>query len=75
MTEKKPKRPRDLNQWAKRMVDIATGEVEDEAPASTLRAKSGAKGGSIRAARMTAEQRSEAARLAAQARWRRKAGD
>ena len=23
------KRPRDLNQWAKRMVDIATGEVED----------------------------------------------
>jgi hypothetical protein len=26
---KAPKRPRDLNQWAKRMVDIATGEVED----------------------------------------------
>src|SRR5687767_3897002 len=26
---KQPKRPRDLNQWAKRMVDIATGEVED----------------------------------------------
>ena len=26
---KLPKRPRDLNQWAKRMVDIATGEVED----------------------------------------------
>jgi hypothetical protein len=22
-----PKRPRDLNEWAKRMVDIATGEV------------------------------------------------
>ena len=29
MPEKHPKRPRDLNQWAKRMVDIATGEVED----------------------------------------------
>ena len=29
---KTPKRPRDLNQWAKRMVDIATGEVEDIAP-------------------------------------------
>lgn len=27
-----PKRPRDLNQWAKRMVEIATGEVEDRAP-------------------------------------------
>ena len=25
----RPKRPRDPNQWAKRMVDIATGEVED----------------------------------------------
>ncbi len=29
---KQPKRPRDLNQWAKRMVDIATGEVEDREP-------------------------------------------
>jgi hypothetical protein len=29
MAEKHPKRPRDLNQWAKRMVDIATGAVED----------------------------------------------
>jgi hypothetical protein len=27
MAEKHPKRPRDLNQWAKRMVDIATGAV------------------------------------------------
>jgi hypothetical protein len=26
------KRPRDLNQWAKRMVDIATGQVEDCEP-------------------------------------------
>jgi hypothetical protein len=26
---KTPKPPRDLNQWAKRMVDIATGEIED----------------------------------------------
>jgi hypothetical protein len=24
---KTPKRPRDLNQWAKRMVDLATGET------------------------------------------------
>jgi hypothetical protein len=29
---KAPKRPRDLNQWAKRMVDIATGEVQDHEP-------------------------------------------
>jgi hypothetical protein len=30
MAEKHPKRPRDLNQWAKRMVDIATGEANDD---------------------------------------------
>ncbi len=30
MAEKHPKRPRDLNQWAKHMVDIATGEAEGE---------------------------------------------
>jgi hypothetical protein len=28
-----PKRPRDLNEWAKRMVDIATGEASDHEPA------------------------------------------
>ena len=32
MVEKHPKCPRDLNQWAKRMVDIATGEVSDREP-------------------------------------------
>ena len=25
----RPKRPRDLNQWAKRMVDLATGAATD----------------------------------------------
>ena len=29
---KTPKRPRDLNQWAKRMVDIATGVASDREP-------------------------------------------
>lgn len=28
---KAPKRPRDQNQWAKRMVEIAAGEVKDRA--------------------------------------------
>jgi hypothetical protein len=32
MPDKRPKRPRDLNQRAKRMVDIVTGEVEDREP-------------------------------------------
>ena len=29
---KAPKRPRDLNEWAKRLVDIATGEASDGEP-------------------------------------------
>ena len=28
----KKKRPHDLNQWAKRMTDIVSGEVEDRPP-------------------------------------------
>ena len=71
MAEKHPKRPRDMNQWAKRIVDLATGQAADH-EAAPERAASGAKGGLRRAARMTPEQRAEAAKLAAQARWRRK---
>jgi hypothetical protein len=67
-----PKRPRDPNQLAKRIIDIATGQAEEGRLASPRKAKSGAKGGASRAARLTPEQRAEAARLAAQARWRRK---
>jgi hypothetical protein len=32
MADKHPKRPRDLNQWAKSMADIATGQVEEREP-------------------------------------------
>ena len=39
MPEKHPKRPRDLNQWAKRMVDIATGAEGDEKPETAKRPK------------------------------------
>ena len=76
------KRPRDFNQAAKLVVDIASGQVEDREPtpeeqgkdpaAVALGKRGGAKGGRMRASRLTPEQRSEAARLAAQARWRRK---
>jgi hypothetical protein len=81
MTEKHPKRPRDLNQWAKRMVDLATGEASDrdptpeeqgKDPAAVNRGKiGGAKGGKARAASLTPQQRSEAARKAIRARWSR----
>lgn len=67
-----PKRPRDPNQLAKSIIDIATGERTEPAQTSPERAASGAKGGAKRAAGMTDQQREEAARLAAQARWRRK---
>jgi hypothetical protein len=78
---KHPKRPRDLNQWAKRMVDIATGQVEDREPtpeeqgkdpaAVALGKRGGLKGGKARAANMTPEQRAESARHAAKTRWGR----
>lgn len=71
MAEKHPKRPRDMNQWAKRMVDLATGQAE-ERPVSAERSGAGAKGGRARASHLTPAQRAEAAKLAAQARWRKK---
>jgi hypothetical protein len=48
---KSPKRPRDLNQWAKRMVDIATGAADDREPMPE-RAASGSKGGKLRASHL-----------------------
>jgi hypothetical protein len=68
-----PKRPRDPNQLAKSIIDIATGE-KPELPESgfTKRAKAGGvKGGPARAATLTPEQRSEIARAAAEARWKK----
>lgn len=73
MTSKDPKRPRDPNQLAKLMVDLATGEANETAETSfTKRAsKAGTKGGPARAASLTPEQRSEIARIAAAARWKK----
>ncbi len=76
MPDRSSKRPRDPNQLAKLVVDIATGEVEDtpeddgKNPAAVeLGRKGGLKGGKARAESMTPEQRSEAAKRAAEARW------
>lgn len=68
---KHPKRPRDMNQWAKRIVDLATGQAEDREGKAPNRAKGGLKGGKARAAALTPEQRSEIARAAAAARWKK----
>lgn len=68
-----PKRPRDANQLAKFIVDVATGEASEEAaPTQTEgQRKGGLKGGPARATSMTPAQREEIARLAAQARWKK----
>ena len=78
MPEKHPKRPRDLNQWAKHMVDLATGAASEPPPpakneaAAELGRRGGLKGGKVRAANMNAKQRATAARKAAKARWAKK---
>ena len=69
---KTPKRPRDPNQLAKFIVDAATGDAPAEPKATVVRAqKGGLKGGAARAAALTPEQRSEIARAAASARWKK----
>ena len=76
MAAKHPKRPRDLNQWAKHMVDLATGRAQEHDPdkgkdaaAVSLGRRGGLKGGKARAAKMTPARRAEIARKAANARW------
>jgi hypothetical protein len=70
------KRPRDPNQLAKLIVDIATGEVEDTVSpkkrAATVRGRSGGlKGGKVRAKSLSPAERADIARLAANARWKK----
>jgi hypothetical protein len=73
------KRPRDPVQLAKQIFDIAIGEAEDTVSESkrhpSKRRRSGEKGGPARAKSLTAEQRKQIARKAAQARWKPQAGD
>ncbi len=72
-----PKRPRDPNQLAKLIADIATGEqperlvLEDgrDLGAVLLGRLGGLKGGRARAESLTSERRSEIARQAAKKRW------
>jgi len=66
------KRPADAIGLAVMIGKIATGEVEDEIPddGKDPAAKAmGSKGGKARAAKLTAEQRSEIAKKAAAKRW------
>lgn len=83
-SRKKPG-PQDLNELAAEITRKATGQEpnetetppapaeEDKDPAAVeLGRKGGKKGGRARADNMTPEERSEAARRAAEARWRKR---
>jgi hypothetical protein len=76
MPDRSSKRSRDVNELAKQLVDEATGDAPKFDPdagkdpaAVALGRKGGLKGGKARAESMTPEQRSEAAKKAAAARW------
>ena len=76
MTAKTPKRPRDSNQLAKRIVDIATGEVEKEvivdgASPDVKGNRGGTAGGIARAKKLNPQQRKKIAEKAASARWKK----
>lgn len=63
-----------MNQLAKHIVDMATGEVEDEAPEKHENAaERGRKGGRARADSLEVQKRSDIAKRAARARWRESA--
>jgi hypothetical protein len=73
-----PKRPRDVNQLAKAIVDQATSEAAPEPHAAddgknpaavALGRLGGLKGGKARAEKLTKAQRSASAKKAAAARW------
>jgi ubiquinone biosynthesis protein UbiJ len=73
MATKRLPRPRDPLALAKLIGDIATGQVADavEDGKKDGRAAGGRKGGPARAQKLTEDQRSEIARVAAAARWKR----
>jgi hypothetical protein len=70
---KTPTRPRDPNQLAKLITDIATGDVSEPEPSTFAKRAStaGTKGGPARAKALTPAQRSEIASIAASARWKK----
>jgi hypothetical protein len=77
-----PKRPRDLNQAAKLVIDIAAGEVDDRDPTPEEQGKSAAAvkrghiggliGGRARAEKLSSKARVSIAKTAASARWKKK---
>jgi hypothetical protein len=65
------RRPADVIGNAVHVMRVLTGEIEERANVAKDAATLGKRGGHARAAKMTPEQRSEVARLAAAARWKK----
>jgi len=65
------KRPADVIGNAVRVMQIATGEVEEKLPRRSAAAEMGSKGGNARAMTLSKEQRSAIARRAAKVRWQK----
>lgn len=70
-SSKGEKRPCDANQLAKFIVDLATGDEPKYDPDTSGQREGGLKGGRAKARSLTPEQRSEAAQVAAAARWKK----
>jgi hypothetical protein len=81
MPNRSSKKPRDLNQLAKAIVDQVTGDAPPPEPpangknpaAVELGRLGGLKGGKARAVKLSAKKRAEIAKKAATARWGKKA--
>lgn len=75
MAERRPKRPRDINQLAASIVEESTEKLGRETAKLPTKVsagrKGGGKGGKARAKKLTPEQRQAIARKAARARWNR----
>lgn len=74
---KKPKRPKDTNQLAKNVVDLATGEAQEaqtnngKNPAAVALGRlGGLKGGKARARKLSKAQRVKIAKKGAEKRWK-----
>jgi hypothetical protein len=70
-----PKRPRDPNQLAKSIIDIATGQKPDRDPTPEEQGKDPAAvamGGKARANSLSASERHEIASRGASSRWKKK---
>jgi hypothetical protein len=73
MPKRSSKKPRDVNALAKAIVSEATRDPDEgkDPAAVSLGRRGGLKGGKARAAKLTPELKSEIAKKAAAARWRK----